>query len=206
MSDRISRHLRANAVGYLALFVALSGTAVASGALSKKKVNKIITNRAPGLSVAKAANAQNAGNSENLGGLPPSAFAGAPKRLSFERTSGGTADAGMFGPYDVTVECNPGGGAGSPTSVIVRAIGPAGTLDAWGADGSGGGAANADLFHATGTTLAIASIGVASGGSIEQGMTGLIATGTTLISYQLAAAVKSGPFDCTVRGAFEVSS
>jgi len=40
-----------------ALVVTLGGTALASGVLNKKKVNKIITNRAPGLSVAHAATA-----------------------------------------------------------------------------------------------------------------------------------------------------
>jgi hypothetical protein len=60
MSDRISRHVRANVVAYLALFVALGGTAVAGGVLTKKKVNNIISNRAPGLSVAHANSADSA--------------------------------------------------------------------------------------------------------------------------------------------------
>ena len=71
MLERIRRHIRGNVVGYLALFVALSGTAVASGVLNKKKVNKIITNRAPGLSVARAKSADNA---SLLGGQGPGAF------------------------------------------------------------------------------------------------------------------------------------
>lgn len=68
MLDRISRHIRANVVGYLALFVALSGTALASGVLNKQKVNKIISNRAPGLSVAHAKSADSAGPTGQAGG------------------------------------------------------------------------------------------------------------------------------------------
>jgi hypothetical protein len=68
MSDRISRHIRANAVGYLALFVALSGTAIAGGVLNKKKVNNIISNRAPGLSVAHAKSADSAAPTGQAGG------------------------------------------------------------------------------------------------------------------------------------------
>ena|SRR6478735_10384797 len=41
-------------VAILALIAALAGTAVAGGVLNKKKVNNIITNRAPGLSVSHA--------------------------------------------------------------------------------------------------------------------------------------------------------
>jgi hypothetical protein len=47
-------------VAIAALIVALGGTAVAGGVLNKKKVNKIITNRAPGLSVLKAQSADSA--------------------------------------------------------------------------------------------------------------------------------------------------
>jgi hypothetical protein len=73
---RISRHIRGNVVAYLALFVALSGTAMASGVLNKKKVNSIITNRAPGLSVARAKSADDAKNAEELGGLAPGGYQG----------------------------------------------------------------------------------------------------------------------------------
>ena len=48
-------------VAIAALIVALGGTAVAGGLLTKKKVNKIITQRAPGLSVAHAKSADNVG-------------------------------------------------------------------------------------------------------------------------------------------------
>lgn len=47
-------------VAIAALIVALGGTAVAGGVLNKKKVNNIITNRAPGLSVASAKSADTA--------------------------------------------------------------------------------------------------------------------------------------------------
>ena len=69
MLERIGRHFRANVVGYLALFVALTGTAVAGGVLNKTKVNKIISNRALGLTVA---------NANALGGSPASAFVRGP--------------------------------------------------------------------------------------------------------------------------------
>ena len=61
-------------VACLALVAALGGTAIAGGVLNKKKVNKIITNRAPGLSVAKAKNADNASNADKLGGLGPNEY------------------------------------------------------------------------------------------------------------------------------------
>jgi hypothetical protein len=52
-------------IAIVALIAALGGTAVAGGVLNKKKVNKIITNRAPGLSVASAKSADNATNAGN---------------------------------------------------------------------------------------------------------------------------------------------
>jgi hypothetical protein len=67
-------------VAMVALIVAIGGTAVAGGVLNKKKVNTIITNRAPGLSVASAknadhaTNADNAKNADNLGGLDPTTY------------------------------------------------------------------------------------------------------------------------------------
>jgi hypothetical protein len=72
MLERIASHVRRNLVGYLALFVALSGTAVAGGILNKAKVNKIITKRAPGLTVA---------NANALGGSPASAFVRGPSEV-----------------------------------------------------------------------------------------------------------------------------
>jgi hypothetical protein len=56
-------------VAALALIVALGGTAVAGGVLNKKKVNKIISNRAPGLDVKSAKTADSAKNADSLGGL-----------------------------------------------------------------------------------------------------------------------------------------
>jgi hypothetical protein len=55
----------AMAVAIAALIAALGGTAVAGGVLNKKKVNNIITNRAPGLSVASAKKADSATNATN---------------------------------------------------------------------------------------------------------------------------------------------
>jgi hypothetical protein len=48
-------------VAIVALVVALAGTAIAGGVLNKKKVNKIITHRAPGLTVASAKDAATLG-------------------------------------------------------------------------------------------------------------------------------------------------
>jgi hypothetical protein len=47
-------------LAFAALIVALGGTAIAGGVITKKKVNKIITNRAPGLSVSHAKTADSA--------------------------------------------------------------------------------------------------------------------------------------------------
>jgi hypothetical protein len=56
-------------VAVVALIAAIGGTAVAGGVLNKKKVNKIITNRAPGLDVKSAKTAKTADNATSLGGL-----------------------------------------------------------------------------------------------------------------------------------------
>src|SRR6266480_7326438 len=47
-------------IAMVALIAALGGTAVAAKFVTKKQVNKIITNRAPGLSVASAKSADTA--------------------------------------------------------------------------------------------------------------------------------------------------
>jgi hypothetical protein len=61
-------------VAIVALIAAIGGTAVAGGVLNKKKVNQIISNRAPGLSVASAKNADKAKDADKLGGLDPSQY------------------------------------------------------------------------------------------------------------------------------------
>jgi len=62
MLHRLKKHVSpATVIAMLALIVALGGTAVAGGVLNKKKVNTIINNRAPGLSVLKAKSADSAG-------------------------------------------------------------------------------------------------------------------------------------------------
>src|SRR4051794_30803487 len=61
-------------VAIVALIAALGGTAVAGGVLNKKKVNKIITNRAPGLSVLHAKTADSANNASSLGGAQAGDF------------------------------------------------------------------------------------------------------------------------------------
>jgi hypothetical protein len=61
-------------VACLALIVALGGTAIAGGVLNKKKVNKIISNRAPSLDVKSAKNADKAGDTDKLGGVASSSY------------------------------------------------------------------------------------------------------------------------------------
>ncbi len=60
-------------VAMVALIAALGGTAIAGGALNKKKAKKIansqITKRAPGLSVASAKSATSAGTAGNVNGV-----------------------------------------------------------------------------------------------------------------------------------------
>jgi hypothetical protein len=58
-------------VALVALIAALGGTAIAGGVLNKKKVNNIISNRASGLDVKSAKNADNA---TALGGLAASNY------------------------------------------------------------------------------------------------------------------------------------
>jgi hypothetical protein len=58
-------------VAVAALIAALGGTAIAGGVLNKKKVNTIISNRAPGLDVKSAKKADDA---DKLGGLDPSTY------------------------------------------------------------------------------------------------------------------------------------
>jgi hypothetical protein len=53
-------------IAIVALIAALGGTAVAGGFTTKKKVNNIITNRAPGLSVSNAKTADTAGKADNV--------------------------------------------------------------------------------------------------------------------------------------------
>jgi hypothetical protein len=71
MKQVFRRPSPAMVVAIVALIAALGGTAVAGGALNKKKVNNIITNRAPGLSVKDSA---------NLGGTAAGSF---PKVTQF---------------------------------------------------------------------------------------------------------------------------
>jgi hypothetical protein len=65
MKRCIRRPSPAMLVAMAALIVALGGTAVAGGVLNKKKVNTIITNRAPTLSVSHAKTADSATNATN---------------------------------------------------------------------------------------------------------------------------------------------
>lgn len=64
-------------VAVVALIAAIGGTAVAGGVLNKKKVNKIISNRASGLDVKSAQTAQTAKTADDaskLAGLAPTDY------------------------------------------------------------------------------------------------------------------------------------
>lgn len=68
MLRRLKTHASpATVIAIVALIAALGGTAVAGGVLNKKKVNKIINNRAPGLSVLKAKTADSATTADKAG-------------------------------------------------------------------------------------------------------------------------------------------
>jgi len=77
MKRIVGRPSPAMVIAIVALVAALGGTAIAGGVLNKKKVNNIITNRAPGLSVASA----------------KSLAAGTPQVSAFAQVSG----AGVLG-------------------------------------------------------------------------------------------------------------
>lgn len=68
---RMLRPSPAMIVAVIALIAAIGGTAVAGGVLNKKKVNKIISNRAPGLDVKSAQTAKTADDASKLAGLAP---------------------------------------------------------------------------------------------------------------------------------------
>ncbi len=72
MKKLLGRPSPATVIAVTALIAALGGTAVAGGVLNKKTVNKIITKRAPGLSVASAKNADKLGGVGSGGFLPSS--------------------------------------------------------------------------------------------------------------------------------------
>jgi hypothetical protein len=80
MKRIVGRPSPAMVIAIVALVAALGGTAIAGGVLNKKKVNTIITNRAPGLSVASATSAK-------------SLAAGTPQVSAFAQVSG----AGVLG-------------------------------------------------------------------------------------------------------------
>ena len=90
-------------VAIVALIVAIGGTAVAGGVLNKKQVKKIsnnqISNRAPGLAVASAKNA------DKLGGLDPTEYKTASNytQSSTAKAINGTA-ATIGSPIQVTTE------------------------------------------------------------------------------------------------------
>jgi hypothetical protein len=77
-------------VAIVALIAALGGTAIAGGVINKKKAkniaNNVVTQRAPGLSVASAKNADNATNAGNA------TTANSAKNVFFARVAYSTAN------------------------------------------------------------------------------------------------------------------
>jgi hypothetical protein len=81
MSSLIRRQSPALVIAIIALIAAFGGSALAGGPVNKKKAKKIannvVTQRAPGLSVAHAASADNAttaGTANKVGSLTPAKF------------------------------------------------------------------------------------------------------------------------------------
>jgi hypothetical protein len=105
-------------VAIAALIVALGGTAVAGGALNKKKVNNIITNRASGLSVASAKNADNAANAGNAGNA--NKVGGATVTKIFEKFATNTPATQIYSANGLVIAA--GCTAGVP---VLTANGPA---------------------------------------------------------------------------------
>ena len=66
-------------ISVIALIAAVGGGTLAIASSGKKLVNKQITKRAPGLSVAHAVSADTASNANSLGGAPPSAYESRPQ-------------------------------------------------------------------------------------------------------------------------------
>jgi hypothetical protein len=95
MLSRIAAHFRGNVVGYLALVVALSGTAYAAGKINGKQIkpNSIPGNRIRnGSLTGKQVNSSALGtvpNADQLGGSPASAFVKGPAEAWHEVGSGG---------------------------------------------------------------------------------------------------------------------
>lgn len=93
----------ATVISIVALIVALAGTAVAGGVLNKKKVNKIITNRAPGLDVAHAKSADSAKSADTA------------KRADVATDADKVGGQGLQS-ISIARSVNPGGPACDPTS------------------------------------------------------------------------------------------
>jgi hypothetical protein len=110
-------------VAIVALIVALVGTAFASGVLTKKKVNKIITNRAPGLSVA---------NADKLGGVAASGYQGSCKAGAIKAAVRiTTIGLSMGGPFQNTPGFNCFQPGNTTSSVRVVKNGPMGAYAVW---------------------------------------------------------------------------
>jgi hypothetical protein len=132
-------------VAIVALIVALGGTAVAGGFITKKKAKKVAANQvnklAPGLSVASAKNADNATNASDsnaLGGTAPNGF---PKVTQF--AYGEISPTGALKPPSASAPPNRGITQVVPQGVtgvycIKLAFDPTfGTGDGTGASGNG---------------------------------------------------------------------
>lgn len=136
-------------VAVAALIVGIGGTAVAGGVLNKKKVNTIITNRAPGLAVKSAKKADDA---DKLGGKAPDQYQGFCQAGAIKGTI--VVDTtGLGATYQNAVGFNCGLPGNTTSSVQIRRInqGVYGVRFIGGAGGTGSAVATA---LATGFTAA----------------------------------------------------
>jgi hypothetical protein len=134
-------------VAVVALIVGIGGTAVAGGVLNKKKVNTIITNRAPGLDVksAKTADsAKKADDADKLGGKAPDQYQGFCQAGAIKGTI--VVDTtGIGASYQNAAGFNCGMPGNTTTSVQIRKIntGVYGVRFLGGAGGTGSAVATA---------------------------------------------------------------
>ncbi len=119
----LGRPSPAMVVAIIAVIAALAGTAVAGGVLTKKKVNKIITKRAPGLSVnhantagsaTRADSATEATSADSVGGVSIE-----PVRIALPEGAPETPVVSVDGSEVSVSNC----GSGQVTLRIARAFG-----------------------------------------------------------------------------------
>jgi hypothetical protein len=157
MSRRISSYLRQHHLALVAIFLALTGTVYAAGKINGKEIkrnsipgNRLKNNSVTGTQVNSSTlglvpNAAHAGNADQLGGAPASAFLKGPGATTFSETlnqgtTGGTIET-LANGLKVTGTCTNG-----PANVLVdvRTISGSNTEQVSGTATNGGGVFRAD--------------------------------------------------------------